>query len=189
MKPLGLVSQILAIVLAVAIAFLFVRPTFNEIGALQTDIEQYKTERQRVAQINQSLANKVATLQSIPNSEVERITRYMPSFIDEVAVLRDIEIIASAAGVTYNSIDFESIFTVADAQDQSRSNAQEPVLYSFAVSVEGSYERIKAFLSFLEQNHYPLQVYAVTMSEVEGGLMQLDATVVTYIDEQLDLVN
>lgn len=189
MKPLGFVSQILAIVLAVAIAFLFVRPTFNEIGAIQTDTEEYKTERQRVAQINQTLANKVATLESIPASDMARIEQYMPSFIDEVEVLRDLEIISDAAGVTYINIDFGEEFTSGDEQNERRSNGQELTLYSFSVSVEGTYDRIKTFLSFLEQNHYPLQVYEANLSALEGNLMQLDATVVTYVDDQQELVN
>ena len=185
MKPLGLVSQILALVLAVAIAFLFVRPTFSEIGALQTDIQNYKTERQRVVEINQLLASKVAILEGVSPDNVDRITTYMPSYVDEVKVLRDLQSIADSSGVIYSAIQFDKQFGSQSSVDQDlNGGASEPVPYSFTVGVEGNYSNIKSFLSALEQNHYPLQIYNADLSSTEGDFMLLTTTIVTYVDEK-----
>lgn len=190
MKPLGLVSQIFAMLLAIAIAFLFVRPTFNEIGQLQTDLQNYTNERQRVTEINQTLANKVAILESVSQNDIERITTYIPSFLDEVKVLRDLQSIADNAGVIFSAIKFDGKFSTNANNDQVVNvQPSEVVPYSFTVSVEGNYSNIKTFLSFLEQNEYPLQVYGAALASTEGDFMMLEATIITYVDEKEVLDN
>ena len=188
MRPLGLVSQIVAVALAVAIAFLFVRPTIVEIGELQTDIQSYQTERLRVSEINQTLANRVADLESISSVDRERITTYMPRALDEVKVLRDLEFITALSDVTLQEIQYDGQFESQSADTTSgRGDDLTPDQYGFTLNVEGTYENIKVFLSLLEQNHYPLQVYAAEMTAVENGLMGLTLTVVTYVDGQSGL--
>lgn len=181
MKPIGLVSQIAAIGLATAIVLLFVRPTFAEIGDLQDEVQEYTSERQRVTETNQVLASRVAELESVSVNDRTRLVTYMPPLLDEVAILRDIEIIVQNAGVNHSVIQYNGA-RIDDSEDARASESLEaPAGEEFTVTVDGSYSRLKDFFSMLEQNEYPLQVYTLDVTAIDGGFLTADATIVTYI--------
>jgi len=181
MKPLGLISQIAAIGLAIAIVVFFVLPNFTTVGEVQNEIEQYAQERERVTETNANLAALVSELEAVSVIDRTRLATYIPNLLDEVAVLRDLEIITEIAGVRYNDIQYVGE-TVADGQQATISNElQTEVAHDFQISVEGTYNQIKDFFSLLEQNHYPLQTSALDMTVREGGFLQADATIVTYV--------
>jgi len=181
MKPLGLISQIAAIGLAVAIVTLFVQPTFNEIGDLQTEIQGYSVERERVNETNMSLAARVSDLEAIAVNDRSRVVTYLPTLLDEVAVLRDLEIIAQNAGVGYTSIEYNGL--LVDRSDEARLAQVTNLLqrHEFTVTIDGNYNSLKDFFSLLEQNAYPLQISALEISPLDGGFLTADATIVTYI--------
>lgn len=181
MKPIGLASHMASIGLAIAIVMLFVRPTFSDIGDLQTEVQEYSLERERVTQTNQVLAARVSDLESIAINDRSRLTTYIPTLLDEVAVLRDIEVITRIAGVEYTTIEYNGELTDDSEEARLTQTADSPVAQEFAISVVGSYGRLKDFFSMLEQNEYPLQIYTLNISSLDGGFLLADATVVTYI--------
>jgi hypothetical protein len=189
MKPLGLVSQILSIGLAVLITVFYTKPEFTEISQIQSQIKNYNLERQRADDTNQKLAMLVSKMESVPVSDRTRLATYMPQILDEVSVLRDIQFIVSDAGVTYKTLKYNGI--VADnsekarlSQDETNTNI-EP--HEFTVSVDGEYDQLKDFFSMLEQNKYPLQVYKLSLTASDenesGGYLAAEASLVTYTTE------
>ncbi len=181
MKPLGLISQIGAIGLAIAIVSLVVRPTFAEIGELQTQVQEYTVERERVTETNRILAARVSELESVSVNDRERLATYMPALLDEVAVLRDIEIIAQNAGVNYTVIQYNGKKIDSSPAARLSQTDEAPLGHEFAVSVDGSYNRLKDFFSMLEQNEYPLQIYTLEVTGADGVSLSVDAVIVTYV--------
>jgi hypothetical protein len=112
----------------------------------------------------------------------------MPTFLDEVAVLRDLEIIAELAGVNYTTIKYngESVDNSEKARMLTESNGA--TAHEFDVAIEGTYARVKDFLSLLEQNQYPLQVQVLTMGALEGGFLQVEATLATYVNTPAEVI-
>lgn len=187
MKSLGLISQIIMICLAVAIVWLFVQPNFTDIGNLQNEIQQYAQERERVTETNEDLATLVSTLESVAVVDRMRLATYIPTFLDEVAVLRDLTIIADISGVTYTTIQYEGEFIDSSVEARIATEVQTMTPHSFLISVEGTYTRIKDFLSLLEQNQYPLQISSLDISSLEGGLLKTDAIIVTYVTSSTEV--
>jgi len=181
MKPIGLISQIAAIALAVAIVTFFVRPTFAEIGQLQDEVQEYSGERERVTETNRILANQVSELESVSVDDRERLATYLPVLLDEVSVLRDIQIIADISGINYSAIQYNG--PLVDTSENARLSqlSDQPVGEEFTITVEGTYSRIKDFFSLLEQNEYPLQIYTLEVSSLDGGFLAADVSIVTYI--------
>jgi len=186
MKPLGLISKVGAIGISIAIVMFFVRPLFSDIGEVQNQIQQYAQERERVTQTNSTLAARVSQLESISVADRERLTTFMPTFIDEVAVLRDLEIMANDSGVTYSDISYNG--EMVDKSEKSRLAQSDSQLekQEFAIAIEGNYTRIKDFFSLLEQNHYPLQVYALNISQLEGSFLTAEASIITYVQDSAE---
>jgi len=186
MKPSGVLFQFVAIGIAIAIVMFFVRPTFNETGVIQNDIQQYATARAQVSETNQILSSRVSELNAVSIPDRRSLATYMPTQLDEIAVLRDLENIVDVAGVVFTALEFSGEWT--DDSQEARLGQQEllPIGYSFDLQITGSYNRIKDFMSLLEQNNYPLHVYSLDISTLEGGFLQANVTVVTYADNPLE---
>jgi hypothetical protein len=181
MKPIGLISQIFVIGLAIAIVVLYVRPAFAEIGVIQNKIQEFSLAREQVTETNSVLAARVSELESITVNDRNRLATYMPQLLDEVAVLRDIEIIAQNSAVNYSAIQHNGE-RIDDSEDARLLETVDlPVQQEFFITVEGGYSTLKDFFSMLEQNEYPLQVHALQISALDGGFLSADVTVVTYI--------
>lgn len=186
MKPLGLISQISAIGLAISIVALFVRPTLADIGNVQTEIQEYQAARERVMETNQALASHVAEMESVNLEDRTRLSTYMPALLDEVAVLRDIEIIAQNADVNYSGIQYNGILVDSSEETRLSQSNLAPVAQEFSIVVDGNYGKIKDFFSLLEQNHYPLQIHALKMGVREADFLSAEVSVVTYVADSID---
>ena len=187
MKPLGLISQIIAIGISVAIVLLYVQPTFIDTGLLQNDIQQYADERERVTETNATLASRVSELEAVSVANRTRLITYMPNFLDEVAVLRDLEIITELAGVKYTNIDYNGASIDISEEARMQTEVRGATAHGFNVAVEGTYARIKDFLSLLEQNQYPLQVQVLSIGALEGGFLRAETTLATYANEPAEV--
>jgi hypothetical protein len=194
MKSIGLFSQIGAVLGAGVIGFYYVEPTITEIGVIQTDIAELQVERNKIAEINNTLNQKIATFESISRVNKEKLAVYMPRLIDDINVLRDITFIMSEAGVVNTGLAYDgapNANTSVLSEDDGGSAAfgdQQPTKHSFTVAIEGSYTNIKEFLSLLEQNEYPLEVHELSLQADEFGDISASMILVTYTDD-LVLVN
>jgi len=194
MKSIGTFSQIGAVLVAGVIGFYYVQPTINEIGAIQTDIAELQLERNKIADINNNLDQKLATLQSVSRSNKEKLATYMPRLVDDIAVLRDLSYIMLEAGVTntvlaYDGIQADRVSVLSEDDNTSSTLGDlQPTAHSFTVGVQGDYLAIKQLLSLLEQNEYPLEVHQLSLAADEFGIMSADMTLVTYADDMV-LVN
>lgn len=175
-------------VIALAIGYFYVQPTISEIGVIQDDIAIYTNERLKIETINTQLANEISAFESISRADKERLATYMPRFIDDISIMRDISFIVETAGVTNTTMTYEG---VAEAQtavfsqtnSQSEFSDQPPTSHSFTVVIEGTYEEVKLFLRLLEQNEYPLEVHELSMTTDGFNLITANMKLVTYVDE------
>lgn len=195
MNPLGLFSQILAVSLALTIGYFYVQPTIDEIGIIQTDTATYKAERIKIESINSQLAADMATFQSIPRADKERLATYMPKFLDDISVMRDISFIVQEASVVSTELSYDGalnedqkVFSQSD-NSQSGLPSQPAIPHSFSLTLQGTYPNIKAFLRLLEQNEYPLEVHQLTVSADETGLLSVSMQLVTYVDQLVLVTN
>jgi hypothetical protein len=181
MKPIGLISQIAVIGLAIAIVALYVRPAFAEIGVIQNKVLEFSLAREQVTKTNSVLAARVSELESITVNDRNRLSTYMPQLLDEVGVLRDIEIIAQNSALNYSAIQHNGSRVDGSVDARLLETVDLPVQQEFTITVEGDYSALKDFLSMLEQNEYPLQVHELQISALDSGFLSADVTVVTYI--------
>ena len=179
MIPYGLLSQISLIVIAGALTITYIKPTFTTISDVQDKISTYQEEKTKVAAVNQTLATLVNDVDSVSLDDHKRLLTYMPDEVDTIAVPRDIEAIATDAGVLIRNIDYEGALKVpTSAEGLSDQNTAEP--HSFIIQFEGSYEQLKKILSSFEQNHYPLEVTEMEVRKKEGGFLDTTVKLITY---------
>lgn len=172
------ITQVGMIVLSIGILLLYIRPDFAEIGIIQNAIVEYNTELTKINSTNERLSFLVSKVNSISSADSKALLTYMPDKIDDVAITRDIFTIAEVSEVYVDTIGYEGI-KKATAGDTS-FNENKPIPHSFIVTVSGTYEEVKTFLSNIEQNNYPLEIYSLDITSSEAGLIEADMNIVTY---------
>jgi hypothetical protein len=178
MIPKGLFSQIGMIIIAVAIIATYVQPTFGEIEQVQNTIGTYELERDKVIGVNSKLAVHEATLNQISNDDEKRLLMYMPDSVDEIAVLRDLEIITIKSGALLKGVTYSGE-AQSDASDEQTQEVV-PIGHTFDLQVEGTYSQIKVLLSLLDQNAYPLVAQSVALQPLEGSFLSANIRLMTY---------
>ncbi len=186
--PTGLFSQLALIVLSLGIIFTYIQPTLDGVKSTQNTIGIYKTEREKVANVNAKLDRVSATLNSINADDQRRLLTYMPDAVDTVAVPRDVKAIADKAGVILTQIKYagpkettsNSAYVDPSLLAVAPDTSKESEAHFFTVDFEASYEQLKQVLADLERNAYPLEVHQLTVEKTEGGFLSVTLKIVTY---------
>ncbi len=176
MIPKGLFAEIIMIALAVGIVFTYIKPTFTDITNTQNDIMLYQTEREKVSFVNNNLSELLSRLDSVSAEDKGRLLTYLPDQVDGIAVSRTLSFMAEEAGLILIDVTYSGVNTEI-SEEENNSN---PIKHTFDMSIEGSYSQIKKLLSMLEENEYPLEVRALSISVLDGGFLSAELEITTY---------
>jgi hypothetical protein len=55
-----------------------------------------------------------------------------------------------------------------------------PKAHSFSMTFQASYAQLKEILRLFETNEYPLEVHQLSVTSIEGGFLEVQATLITY---------
>jgi hypothetical protein len=192
MIPYGLFSQILFLLLSIALIFTYIKPTLAEIDTTQDAIETYVVEIDKVSSVNAKLANLMSSYSSISQADRLRLLSYMPDEVDTIAVPRDLFAIATQAGVIIRQIEYGGSLNGVGSEITSDlaafdpaavpvvSTSNEPEKHQFNISFEGSYAQVKMVLALMEENAYPLEVQELDITKSEGGFLTVAMDITTY---------
>jgi hypothetical protein len=175
MIPYSLLSQISLLIVAVALTFTYIKPTFIKIADVQDKTSTYQVEIKKVEAVNQRLDALVASVESVSTDDHKRLLTYMPNTVDIIAVPRDIQAIASDAGVIVRQITYDG-----PQQVEVMDDLDLPEPHAFLLEFEGSYEQVKNIVASFEQNHYPLEVLDMDIRKLEGGFLGVSMKLLTY---------
>jgi hypothetical protein len=178
------IIQLFMLILAVAIVFLYIQPTVETIRATQDGTALYQTELSRVTEVNSILQQHVNTINTLPLSDVQALERYIPVTIDEIAVMRDLQLLATEVGVTITALEYGGLVTAeaADGSAVAASAAPQAELVStaFTLGVVTTYDGLKTLLRALEINNYQFTVAEAEVTPTEEGLLTVNLELVTY---------
>lgn len=173
----SLFFQVILAGVALALVVIYVEPTFKNIGELQSQIDRYQEEINKINDTNTLLRNLASQIEEIPEAKQRALLTYMPDKIDKVAVSRDIFNLAEAAGLEVEGIKAEEKKTTNQIQEVSSLTEKyltPPVPSKFTVNLKGGYEDLKVFLKSLEISNYPLEIGNLDVSS--PGINQTQVT-------------
>jgi Tfp pilus assembly protein PilO len=175
----SLITQALTIVIALAIVFTYIQPTFAKIQSTQEEIKVLRAERVTVESVNVKLNQLITERNRIAERDIRRLLNYLPDKVDEIKVLRDIEIMTKTPGLSLNAsaLKYNTSGTGSNRAPTANTSLKEHI---FSLTMLTSYEHLKTFLLLLEANHYPLEVGSLRVSPAEGGLLNVNLELVTY---------
>jgi hypothetical protein len=178
------IIQVFMLVLAVAIVLLYIQPTVETIRATQDGTAVYQTELSRVTEVNNLLQQHINTINTLPLSDVQALERYIPATIDEIAVMRDLQLLVTEVGVTLTTLEYGGLVNAPEADgsavDPSLAPRAELVSSTFTLGVDATYDGLKALLRALEINNYQFTVAGAEVAPTEDGLLTVTLDLVTY---------
>lgn len=171
MIPKGLFSQIAMIILSIGIVFTYVKPEFANIAEVQDSIAVYQAELEKVASVNDKLAELKSKMDRTSSIDQRKLLAYMPDSVDEINVMRDLDIITKTAGFESADISYEDSSKGGGSSRNSGlvESPDMPTSESFKLTVEGDYVQIKTLFALLEKNQYPLEVTMVDITKSSDG--------------------
>jgi len=163
----SLFFQVILAGIAFALVIIYIEPTFKNIGEVQSQIERYQEEIEKITNTNAKLKGLVSQIESIPEANQRALLIYMPDKVDKIAVSRDIFNLAEAAGLLVEGIkadDKKKTNQIQEVTSLANKHLTPPVPNKFTVNLKGRYSDLKNFLHSLEKSNYPLEVTNLEVS-------------------------
>lgn len=186
-------SQFALLIIALAIIFTYIQPTFASIKDLQDERAEYQDIKDKAADFNAQLNALLAEVQSFRRSDIEALETYLPNQIDVVTIMADIETIARRNNVQITELISSDPVNPNDGVllDDEQATVPHVSFQDFEMKLSGNYDNVKAMLRDIERNKYLLEVarmqfgltedsVAASVSNTTGGQGVYDLTLRAY---------
>lgn len=147
-------TGVLTLAVAAGVFFVYTRPAYQSIQAIQSDIAQYDRALEKakeLAELKQTLLSRYNTFSA---SSLERLNRLLPDHVDNVRLVLDLDGIASRYGMAIQNVIISRVDEKAQQQATviGALSAQVSTYDSLTLqfSTEGTYEDFTRFLQDLE---------------------------------------
>ncbi len=166
------ITQIALIGISIVIIMSYIRPTFENVRSIQDEIAEYANATAKANEFNSLLQQLLARERSFSNDDKNALRTFLPSEIDQLAVMQDVEmIIARNSGKVVDlkagdrvepnpEVAFEDYF------DEQAITANRFVTQEYEVTFNSDYPDFVNILRTLESTAYVLEISKLTMGAV-----------------------
>lgn len=178
-----IIGPLLSLLIACAAFFFFVRPMVVDVQALQAETRAYEEAVSKANEFNTLLGSLLAKKSSFSALELDRLETLVPTEIDGVRALVDIEELASTHGLLFDRVTIDLLEEEAgneEAQPVVHTSAEGVQTLDIAFSVVGDYASFKAFLEDLEESLLLMDVMEIAFQTAQGELITYAVTVRLY---------
>ncbi|MEI7688587.1 MAG: hypothetical protein WCI91_00170 [Candidatus Nomurabacteria bacterium] len=162
-----IIIPILFIVIAV-LAFIFgVNPWYNDVNALRAEILDYNTALNNSAELLKAEDSLIGTYNGIKQSDKDRLSSLIPSSVNNIQFILEVERIANLHNMPIKDLKFE-----ASRQTSSGGAVVAQVgpddkpygVFPLEFSTEGTYDTFVLFLKDLEYNLRLVDVKSISFT-------------------------
>ncbi len=172
--------QILLILVAVMILVFFIKPTVEEIRSIQDKHVVYEQETVRIQGVNDVLNSHIATIEAVSLTDTQALERYIPTQLDEVSVLRDLQTILDMQGVVTDTLAYVGPVDLATSDETGEVVAGVVPAGDFSIDITVSYPQLKDLLAAFEINAYPLEVMELAIDPIEADILNVKMQLRAY---------
>jgi Tfp pilus assembly protein PilO len=185
-----LILPISFLVIVGVLFFVVIDPIYGDVKQLRTDVSTYNVALDNSTELQKTRDSLIETYKNIKKEDKERLNHFLPSTINNIELILEIEKIASLHGMPIKDIKFDSMnvgikdTTTADPKAKdvvvAEANPKDYLPYGIfpiSFSVDGDYNTFVAFLTDLEHNLRLVDVKSIsftvpTPSQNTGGSTQ-----------------
>jgi hypothetical protein len=172
-------TQLILIVLSGVVVFSYIQPQFLAIQQKEVELDEYEQALEQATQFTGLLNSLINKANSLSQAELQALERYLPSTVDEVAVLQDLETIALRSGLIPTELSIgddteggEGSVQFAQGEegmedDGSLSLRDRLTTHQFSGTFSGDYQAFQSFLQNVEGNAYPMRLVTLGIAPAE----------------------
>lgn len=175
---------VILVVISGGLFFTWIDPQYNEIKSLQVERARYDETLARTAEIRDFRRNVQAKFNAISTEDLTRVEKLLPSRIDNIKLILDINTIADRNGMIIRDIRI-------DRKDGGSGTGRETIevndenIYGtvgFSFSVVSTYDNFKKFIDDLSLSLRIIDVTSVAISPIpeEVQFYRFDVGIQTY---------
>ncbi len=160
-----LIAQLTLIVAAVVILLTFIQPSLLQMKSTQDELFQYSEAVSKASQFNARLRELIGIRDSFAQEDMAALEKFLPTEIDSINIMRDIETVFNNNNVTITSLTAdEPVDPVTDIAVESpiiieSQQTMNGLAYQdFKVTFVGTYWQLRDILFQTEMNNALLEV-------------------------------
>ena len=169
-----LITQVALISIALIIVFAFVKPLLSEIKTSQDEIFLYADAVDKATQFNQKLQSLISKRDAFSATDKVSLSTFIPSKIDSIKVMRDIQGIFTAANKPIISLSAtDVVLPQTDPGFNSQIAAPAPsnsTHQDFSITFVGNYSDMKNILQMVNKNETLLEVMELSFEKVDTAV-------------------
>ena len=172
-----LIAQLTLIVAAVVILLAYIQPSLLKMKDTQDELFQYSEAVSKASQFNARLRELIQIRDSFSPEDLDALEKFLPTEIDTISIMRDIEAIFASRGITVASINAEEMVGPVDdiiivdspVVIEAQQRVKDLSYQDFNVSFIGSYEQLREILALTEMSDSLLEVTELSFGSVQEG--------------------
>ncbi len=181
-----IISSISFLIISIALFFFFINPTFSEVKQLRADVDTYNMALDNSTDLQKTRDSLVDIYKNIKAEDKDRLNHLLPSSIDNIELILEIEKIANLHGMPIGDVKFDtkSLDTSSTGKTISTTDANNNLPYGIFpmdFTIEGRYDTFILFLKDLEHNLRLVDIKSVSFSVPTQSLSgTTDPTIFNY---------
>lgn len=179
----------LAIAFAIAVFFLYIRPTYSEsIVKTREQIQNYDNALVAAERFEEKEAQLSQARSQIPSESLARLNSFLPDGVDNVQLILDMDALAARSGMTLSDFDTQTGTDDGTSGTPTASGVETLGLISttpidsinLTFKATGTYTSFRAFLAGMENSLRPLDVVSIDVEESATGVYTYGITTRIY---------
>lgn len=157
------IFSILFIVISVVLFFTIINPLYGEVKQMRTDVATYNVALNNSTELQKTRDSLIDLYKNIKAEDKERLAHFLPSTIDNIKLILEIEKIANLHGMPIKNFQFDT--KSLENPDDNATNNETVVIaksdpedyldygvFPMEFIIEGKYDTFVSFLEDLEHN-------------------------------------
>jgi Tfp pilus assembly protein PilO len=174
------ISIIAYLLLTLGIGYAFIYPSFGEINTLLDQKQKYLSSLETVNNIENKKDELLTKFNEIPAADRKEIEAVLPSSLNFVALVSQIDAIAASHGISIDKITSEAVDSSV-GNSVEKAAPQKPYRSSIiGFTFVSSYESSNVFLNDLEKSLRILDIRSVKIEPKEDGSYSYSVRYETY---------
>lgn len=182
-----IISSISFLIISIALFFFFINPTFSEVKQLRADVDTYNMALDNSTDLQKTRDSLVDIYKNIKAEDKDRLNHLLPSSIDNIELILEIEKIANLHGMPIGDVKFDTksldtSSTGGKTISTTDANNNLPYgIFPMDFTIEGRYDTFILFLKDLEHNLRLVDIKSVSFSVPTQSLSgTTDPTIFNY---------
>ena len=173
-------SIIAYVVLTIAIGYAFVYPSFGEVSTLLNQKQKNISTLEMVKSVENKKNELLAKFDGISSADKKNIDTVLPSSLDFVKLISDIDTVASKYGISIKTITSKEVSSTVGGSIENAAPSKPYQSSIIGFSFVASYDKFNAFLNELEKSLRILDIRTVKLETQENGTYTYSVEFETY---------